>query len=61
MSLTHNRDFRKGTKVVIESDTLTALMVIARERDIYQNRREAEQDGYREIVTKLIEDATDDT
>lgn len=56
MTLTNNNNFRRGTQVTLAKEAFDRLMAEARDRGVYDTRREAEEDGYRDIIEELIND-----
>lgn len=46
----------RSKKVPIEAEAFSRMMNLARERGVYDSQHEARQDGYREILTVLIDE-----
>jgi len=49
------------TRIYIDSSALTRLMEVAREADLYNNRREARDDNYQAVVELLCDRFKDES
>jgi hypothetical protein len=46
----------RSKKVPIEANAFARMMSVARELDVHDSRQEARQDGYREVLTVLMDE-----
>lgn len=46
----------RTTPIKVDSSALTRLMEVARETDVYSNRRQADQDNYESLIHFLCDE-----